>query len=45
MVASLGHGQMIVIGDAGLPGFWDVLELVLSEMEAERAIVAVMGTE
>ncbi|MEM8591842.1 MAG: D-ribose pyranase [Pseudomonadota bacterium] len=57
VVASLGHGQMLVIGDAGLPvppgvpcidlavrvgvpGFWDVLDTVLTEMEVERAVVA-----
>ncbi|MEO0485746.1 MAG: D-ribose pyranase [Pseudomonadota bacterium] len=57
VVATLGHGQMLVIGDAGLPvppgvpcidlavragvpGFWDVLDTVLTEMEVERAVVA-----
>ncbi|MEM1235721.1 MAG: D-ribose pyranase [Pseudomonadota bacterium] len=57
VVAGLGHGQMLVIGDAGLPvpagvpcidlavrvgvpGFWDVLDTVLTEMEVERAVVA-----
>ncbi|MEM9436214.1 MAG: D-ribose pyranase [Pseudomonadota bacterium] len=57
VVATLGHGQLLVIGDAGLPvppgvpcidlavrvgvpGFWDVLDTVLTEMEVERAVVA-----
>jgi len=57
VVAGLGHGQRLVIGDAGLPvppgvpcidlavtlgvpGFWDVLDAVLSEMCVERAVVA-----
>lgn len=57
VVAGLGHGQMLVIGDAGLPvppgvpcvdlavtlgvpGFWEVLDAVLSEMCVERAVVA-----
>lgn len=56
-IASLGHGDMIVIGDAGLPvpdgplridlaltpgipRVADVLRVVLSEMQVERAVVA-----
>jgi D-ribose pyranase len=56
-IAALGHGDMIVIGDAGLPvpagplridlaltpgipRVADVLRVVLSEMQVERAVVA-----
>ena len=56
-IARLGHGDMLVIGDAGLPisagpqfidlavtrgvpGFADVLQAVLSEMQVERAVLA-----
>jgi D-ribose pyranase len=56
-IASLGHGDALVIADAGLPippgveridlcfapgkpGFLEVLEAVLGEMEVERAVVA-----
>lgn len=56
-LAELGHGDFLVIADAGLPipmgveridlafaagkpGFMEVLEAVLSEMEVERAILA-----
>ena len=54
LIAAMGHGDLIVIGDAGLPvpagvrcidlavtrgvpGFFDVLDAVLSEMVVERA--------
>jgi D-ribose pyranase len=57
VIASLGHGDTLVIADAGLPipagvervdlgfapgkpGFLEVLEAVLGEMEVERAVVA-----
>ena len=57
VIARLGHGDMLVIGDAGLPipmgpqcidlavtrgvpGFADVLQAVLSEMQVERAVLA-----
>ncbi|SFL69393.1 D-ribose pyranase [Rugamonas rubra] len=57
LIASLGHGDMVVIGDAGLPvppgvplidlaltagvpGFVQTVEVVLSEMQVERHIVA-----
>jgi len=57
VVASLGHGDALAIGDAGLPippgveridlayapgrpGFLDVLEAILGEMEVERAALA-----
>ncbi|HTN53084.1 MAG TPA: D-ribose pyranase [Anaeromyxobacter sp.] len=57
VVASLGHGDLVVIADAGLPvpsgperidlafapgkpGFLEVLDAVLSEMEVERAALA-----
>ena len=56
-IAALGHGDMIVIGDAGLPvpdgplridlaltpgipRVADVLRIVLTEMQVERAVVA-----
>ena len=56
-IAALGHGDMIVIGDAGLPvpdgplridlaltpgipRVADVLHVVLSEMQVERAVLA-----
>lgn len=56
-IAMLGHGDMIVIGDAGLPvpdgprridlaltpgipRVTDVLRVVLTEMQVERAVVA-----
>jgi len=57
VIASLGHGDMLVIGDAGLPippetqridlaltkgvpGFIETLEVILSEMQVEKAIIA-----
>jgi D-ribose pyranase len=57
LIASLGHGDMVVIGDAGLPvppgvplidlaltagvpGFVQTVEVVFSEMQVERHIVA-----
>ncbi|MEL6531723.1 MAG: D-ribose pyranase [Pseudomonadota bacterium] len=57
LIASLGHGDLLVIGDAGLPappglqvidlavtlglpGFLDVLDAVLSEMQVEAAFRA-----
>ena len=57
LIASLGHGDLIVIGDAGLPvppgvrcidlavtrnlpGIFDVLDAVLTEMAVERALIA-----
>ena len=57
VIASLGHGDMLVIGDAGLPvpdgprridlaltpgipRVADVLRVVLSEMQVERALIA-----
>ncbi|MEM6390635.1 MAG: D-ribose pyranase [Pseudomonadota bacterium] len=57
LIASLGHGDLVVIGDAGLPappgvqvidlavtlglpGFLDVLDAVLSEMQVEAAFRA-----
>lgn len=57
VIAALGHGDMLVIGDAGLPipdgprridlaltpgipRVADVLKVVLSEMQVERALVA-----
>jgi len=56
-IAALGHGDTIVVADAGLPipegvqridlafapgkpGFLDVLDAVLAEMEVERAVLA-----
>jgi D-ribose pyranase len=56
-IAALGHGDTLVVADAGLPipagvqridlafapgkpGFLDVLDAVLAEMEVERAILA-----
>lgn len=57
VIAGLGHGDIVVIGDAGLPvppgvelidlavtqgipGFASVLEVVLSEMQVERHVLA-----
>ncbi len=57
IIASLGHNDMLVIGDAGLPippetqridlaltkgvpGFVETLDVILSEMQVERVIVA-----
>ncbi|BEP50864.1 MULTISPECIES: D-ribose pyranase [Variovorax] len=57
VIAALGHGDMVVIGDAGLPipdgprridlaltpgipRVADVLKVVLSEMQVERALIA-----
>jgi D-ribose pyranase len=57
VIARLGHGDALVIADAGLPipagveridlafapgkpAFMDVLEVVLAEMEVERAVLA-----
>ena len=57
VIARLGHGDLLVIADAGLPipagpqcidlavtrgvpGFVDVLQAVLSEMQVERAVLA-----
>jgi D-ribose pyranase len=57
VVASLGHGDAVVVADAGLPipagveridlafapgqpGFLEVLEALLGEMEVERAVLA-----
>jgi D-ribose pyranase len=57
VVASLGHGDLLVVADAGLPvppgveridlafapgkpGFLEVLEALLSELEVERATLA-----
>jgi D-ribose pyranase len=57
LVASLGHGDAVVVADAGLPippgvtridlafapgrpGFMEVLEALLAELEVERAVVA-----
>ncbi|MDH6169497.1 D-ribose pyranase [Variovorax boronicumulans] len=57
VIAALGHGDMVVIGDAGLPipdgpkridlaltpgipRVADVLKVVLSEMQVERALLA-----
>ncbi|WP_295046126.1 D-ribose pyranase [uncultured Paracoccus sp.] len=54
LIAAMGHGDLLVIGDAGLPvppgvrcidlavtrgvpGFFDVLDAVLSELVVERA--------
>lgn len=61
-IAQLGHGDMLVIGDAGLPipsgpqridlaltagipTVADVLRVVLSEMQVEKAIVATEAIE
>lgn len=58
VIASMGHGDLLVIGDAGLPippgpqcidlalmrgvpSFADVLTAVLSELQVERALVAI----
>jgi len=55
-IASMGHGDVLVIGDAGLPvppgvpvidlalrvgvpGFLETLEIVLSELHVERAVI------
>ncbi|TVR85512.1 MAG: D-ribose pyranase [Trueperaceae bacterium] len=55
-IASMGHGDILVIGDAGLPvppgvplidlalrtgvpGFLETLEIVLSELHVERAVI------
>lgn len=57
VVAGMGHGDLLVIGDYGLPcpkgvrridlalrpgipGFLDVLETVLAELQVEAAVVA-----
>ncbi|KQP40590.1 D-ribose pyranase [Pseudorhodoferax sp. Leaf274] len=57
VIAGMGHGDLLVIGDAGLPipagplridlavtrgvpGFAQVLEAVLSELQVERAVIA-----
>ncbi|MET3134526.1 D-ribose pyranase [Oxalobacteraceae bacterium GrIS 1.11] len=57
VIAGLGHGDMLVIADAGLPippgvecidlalcknipGFFDTLRVVLSEMQVEQAVTA-----
>ena len=57
VIATLGHGDMVVIGDAGLPvpdgpcridlaltpgipRVADVLRVVLTEMQVERAVIA-----
>lgn len=57
LIATLGHGDMLVIGDAGLPipngvqridlalmpgipSLADVLGAVLTEMQVERAVIA-----
>lgn len=56
VIASMGHADILVIGDAGLPvppgvpvidlalregvpGFLETLEIVLSELEVERAVI------
>lgn len=56
VIASMGHGDILVIGDAGLPvppgvpvidlalregvpGFLETLEVVLSELQVERAVI------
>ena len=55
-IASMGHGDVLVIGDAGLPvppgvpvidlalregvpGFLETLDIVLSELHVERAVI------
>ena len=55
-IASMGHGDILVIGDAGLPappgvpvldlalrqgvpGFLETLEIVLTELHVERAVI------
>ncbi|MDB6180187.1 D-ribose pyranase [Paracoccus fistulariae] len=57
LIASMGHGDLIVLGDAGLPvppgvpcidlavtagvpGLFDVLDAVLSELVVERSAIA-----
>ncbi|MBU2956679.1 D-ribose pyranase [Paracoccus sp. 1_MG-2023] len=62
LIASMGHGDLIVIGDAGLPvppgvevidlavirglpGVFDVLDAVLSELVVERAELASEASE
>lgn len=57
LVAALGHGDLLVVGDAGLPvprgvrvidlaltrgipGVFDVLDAILSEMVVERSMLA-----
>jgi len=57
VIAGMGHGDMLVIGDAGLPipagvrridlalkagvpGFLDTLEVILTELKVEGAIAA-----
>jgi len=56
VIASMGHADILVIGDAGLPvppgvpvidlalragvpGFLETLEIVLSELQVERAVI------
>jgi D-ribose pyranase len=56
VIASMGHGDILVIGDAGLPappgvqvidlalregipGFLETLEIVLTELQVERAVI------
>ena len=56
VIASMGHGDVLVIGDAGLPvppgvpvidlalregvpGFLETLEIVLTELQVERAVI------
>ncbi|SIS81124.1 D-ribose pyranase [Paracoccus saliphilus] len=58
LIAAMGHGDLLVIGDAGLPvpprvrcidlavtggvpGFFEVLDAVLSELVVERSAAAV----
>ncbi|MFB2593205.1 D-ribose pyranase [Paracoccus sp. p4-l81] len=62
VIASMGHGDLLVIGDAGLPvppgvpvidlavtrgvpGVFDVLDAVLSELQVERAAIAEEAAE
>jgi D-ribose pyranase len=46
LIASLGHGDILVIGDAGLPvpqgipDFISTLRIVLSEMQVESHVLA-----
>ncbi|MBK4216324.1 D-ribose pyranase [Paracoccus caeni] len=62
LVAAMGHGDLIVVGDAGLPvppgvrvidlavtrgvpGLFDVLDALLSELVVERAAIATEASE
>lgn len=62
LIAAMGHGDLLVIGDAGLPapigvrvidlavtqgtpGFFDVLDAVLSEFQVEHSVIATEASD